>query len=445
MVLDILFTLLLVLLNGFFVAAEFSMVKVRSSQVELLVANGNPTARFAKHILDHLDAYLSATQLGITLASLGLGWIGESVVSEIILAIMGYGEVTASSSALHTDAAAQAHAIAIPISFALITVLHIVFGELAPKSLAIRFPTKTTLALAIPMRAVYIVFRPFIWLLNGFANAVLRGIGIKPVGHAESHSEEELRLLMSQSAQQGTIQSEKHELIENVFSFEDRKVRKIMVPRNKVVAVDVERSWDEMADHLVENGFSRIPVYQDNIDHIVGILYAKDLFRVMRTEVKPAIAEILRPMVFVPEGKRIGDLLREFQVSKTMMAIVVDEYGATSGIVTLEDILEELVGEIDDEYDQPDEDFIPEADGTWIVPGDTPISEINDDLPIPLPESNEYDSVAGLVIEIAGRIPDDGESFQLSAYEITCLATTDTTVTSIRLRLIDISDDEDAQ
>ena len=274
MIINILLTIFLVLLNGFFVAAEFAIVKVRSSQIELRSQAGSQLAKVALNMITHLDAYLSATQLGITLASLGLGWIGESVVSEIIIHIM-------QAAGFQADAD-LAHKIALPIAFAVITILHIVFGELAPKSLAIQRSESTTLAIAIPLQFFYYIFKPAIWFLNGFSNLLLRGIGITPVHGSEVHSSEELRLIFEQSKESGAIQDSQHELFVNVFSFNDRMVKQIMVPRTKLAALDIESSEDKILDMVFTEGYSRIPVYRESIDNIVGVLYVKDLLIVIR-------------------------------------------------------------------------------------------------------------------------------------------------------------------
>lgn len=341
MVLDILLTIFLVLLNGFFVAAEFAIVKVRSSQIELRAQSGNTMAKLAQNMLTHLDAYLSATQLGITLASLGLGWIGESVVARMVINVMeAFG---------FRGGEALAHTIALPVSFAIITVLHIVFGELAPKSLAIQRSESTALAVAYPLRFFYVLFKPFIWLLNGLANLVLRGLGIQPMHGAEVHTAEELRLLFEQSVEGGAIQDSHHELIENVFHFNERMVKQILVPRTKMVAIDVNIPEEELMEIIFNEGYSRLPVYTGNVDNIVGILYVKDILSIMRLGQPIVIDDLMRPAYFVPETKKINLLLKQFQRRHLHMAIATDEFGGVSGIVTIEDIIEELVGEIQDE------------------------------------------------------------------------------------------------
>src|SRR6478609_3492891 len=352
MTFDIFLTIFLVLLNGFFVAAEFAIVKVRSSQIAL--EKGNMSRDAAKKIINNLDGFLAATQLGITLASLGLGWVGEDVVSKLVLNFIhsiGF-EITE----------ATAHAIAIPVAFGVLTVLHIVFGELAPKTIAIRYPTATTLTLSVPLRIFHFVFRPFIWFLNGFANTILKIFGIKPMNETEIHSEEELKLIIAESEEGGAIEQSERELIQNVFDFDDRIVRQVMVPRIKISAIKSEVTVREAMDIVLKEGYSRYPLYEVSLDEIVGVVFAKDIIRAYVQNNDKGLKDIMRPVHFVTETKPIDSLLREFQKRKTQMAVVVSEFGGTIGLVTLEDILEELVGEIQDEHDHETSIVQPLAD-----------------------------------------------------------------------------------
>lgn len=435
MVLDILLTIFLVLLNGFFVAAEFAIVKVRSSQIELRAQAGNAVAKLAQHMLTHLDAYLSATQLGITLASLGLGWIGESVVSQIVINIMeAFG---------FKGGDALAHTIALPISFAIITVLHIVFGELAPKSLAIQRSESTTLAVAYPLRFFYILFRPFIWLLNGLANLVLRGFGIQAMHGSEVHTAEELRLLFEQSAEGGAIQDSHHELIENVFLFNERMVKQILVPRTKMVAIDVSISEQELLELIFSEGYSRLPVYNGNIDNIVGILYVKDILSIIRLGQPVVIEELMRPAYFVPETKKINRLLKQFQRRHLHMAIATDEFGGVSGIVTIEDIIEELVGEIQDEYDEEAPLVERVSDFEYKVNGSAAVSDANDYLPYALPEGEDYETVGGLMNVIYGQIPENlNETASFNEYDVRVLEKSDRRVEWVLLTVRDEAREE---
>ncbi|MEM9982827.1 MAG: hemolysin family protein [Bacteroidota bacterium] len=340
-VFNILFTIFLVFLNGFFVAAEFAIVKVRASQVETKSLTGNKVAKNALRVINNLDAYLSATQLGITLASLALGWVGEPFVAELVrkaVTAMGF----------HFPEA-TIEGIAFGVAFTFITVMHIVFGELAPKSIAIRYPEKTTMVLSAPLRAFYLVFKPFIWVLNGFANFILKVIGIPLVHEQDTHTEEEIRLLLEESKKSGNIKSTEHELLENVFKFDDRTAEQIMIPRTKMITVEINTSVDDVVKSILDEGYSRMPVYKDSVDNIVGILHTKDVLKaILKDKANAKIEDLMREPYFVLEKKSINLILRELQREHAQMAIVLDEFGGTSGILTMEDIVEELVVYIQD-------------------------------------------------------------------------------------------------
>lgn len=409
MAFDIFLTIFLVLLNGFFVAAEFAIVKVRVSQLQVRTSNSF-SARIAAGIVGNLDAYLAATQLGITLASLGLGWIGEDVVTRLILGLMDLMGVVPDEK--------LAHQIALPIAFATITVLHIIFGELAPKSLAIRFPTPTTLFVSSPLRVFYFVFKPFIWMLNGLANFILKLVGIQPVPHAEIHSEEELKLIIAESAEGGAIHSSERELIQNVFDFDDRQVWHILKPRTQLVAIDISTPLQQAMELAVQEGYSRYPVYENSIDNIVGVVITKDLMLLNLRDPKKTLRDIARPPLFVHSNRKIMQLLRTFQKEHTQLAIVINEFGGTVGVVTLEDILEELVGEIQDEYDaeQPIVEKI--GDNTYRILAQNPIEEINEHLPEPLPPNDDYLTLSGLLLQVNDNIPKVGQVLRVNDYEI---------------------------
>lgn len=401
-------TIFLVLLNGFFVAAEFAIVKVRASQLEVLTDINRSLANVAKTIVGKLDSYLAATQLGITLASLGLGWVGESVMESIIMASLG-----------SWISPATAHAISLPLGFAIITVLHIVFGELAPKSLAIRFPTKTTLYVSWPLRIFYFVFRPVIWLMNGLANAILRMFGIKPIHGSEIHTEEELKMIITESSEGGAIEDSERDLIQNVFDFDDRRVFNIQTLRKNISAIEIDSTVKQALDYAISEGYTRFPVYEDTIDNIKGVVYTKDLVkRLLVDEGDMKIAPILRKATFITETTKIKNLLKEFQRKHLHMAVVTNEIGELTGIVTMEDILEELVGEIQDEYDN-EKPIVEKVDeGTFIVDAHHSLSDINKYIPYRLEEGEHYDTLAGLIAELyEGREQKEGEVLQIGSYK----------------------------
>jgi len=430
-ILGTLITIALVLANAFFVAAEFGIVKVRGSQIEVKAQSGSRTARMAQNVLNHLDSYLSVCQLGITLASLGLGWVGEPVVGSMVIALMGlFG--------LDTSIAANqelAHRIALPVAFVLITFLHIVFGELIPKSFAIRRAESTTLGVAFPLRFFYLIFKPAILVLNGLANAMLKAIGIEPASeHEEAHSGEELRLLLEQGKEGGMIEQEEHELIENVFDFHETVVKQVMIPRTSIAALEVDASREDLVKFVVEEGYTRMPVYSGSIDNIIGVVYSKDLITLFEHNSLIILQDLLRPAHFVPETKQIHDLLREFQRMKIQMAIVVDEHGGTAGLVTMEDILEELVGEIQDEYDEESIDIERVSDGAWVVNAALAIDDVNDRIEgFVLPEGEDYTTIAGLVTKWFGRIPVDNDALERDGVRMTVLKTVKRQVVQVKL------------
>lgn len=413
MLTDILFTIFLVALNGFFVAAEFAIVKVRSSQIDLRQKEGHPMAGLSKHIIANLDAYLSATQLGITIASLGLGWIGEDVVAELILKLVHALNLTLSEEA--------AHNIALPAAFVLITILHIVFGELAPKSFAIQRPESTTLWLAAPLNVFYWLFRPFIWVLNGFSNFILRMIGITPLKGAEVHSPEELRVMVEQGKRSGVLEARKYEIIRNAFDFAERSARQAMVPRTHVFGISRSAPLAESIEKILENGYSRIPVYENTIDQIVGIVFIKDILLKLRSGKEFTIDQIMRPAHYIASNKKLIDIMRDFQKQHIHFGIVVDEFGGTEGVITMEDILEELVGEIQDEYDTEIPPIVQLSDRKFRAQGSVALTALNEKLQRPLPENEVYVTLAGMLIDIAGRIPNVGESINYDDYTFTVL------------------------
>lgn len=426
MALQIFITFLLVFMNGFFVAAEFAIVKVRASQLELQAQKGNRFAILGKHIITHLDGYLAATQLGITLASLGLGWIGEPVVSKVILGIVHILGLEITEE--------LAHQIALPVAFAIITVLHIVFGELAPKSIAIQRAERTTLAIAYPLQFFYVVFKPFIWMLNGIANVILKSFGISSVHGAEVHSSDELKFLVQQGKETGMIEEANYDIIKNAFDFSQRTVKQVLIPRINVIAIDIREFDNAMLDKVIDEGYSRIPCYEYSFDNVVGVVHLKDLLVKMRKSEKIIIQDIMRPVIHIPEGKRIGALLKEFQKKHQQIAIVVDEHGGTKGIITMEDLLEELVGEIQDEHDNE----IPVVENiknrSYIVYASASINDINNLLPHPIARGETYETLAGKLIEEFSRIPNTNDKTIFDGYECTVLKKVKTSVTLVQLR-----------
>lgn len=428
MALDLFWTLFLVAANGFFVAAEFAIVKVRSSQIELQAKTGSRVAHMAKHITSHLDGYLAATQLGITLSSLGLGWVGEAVMTELVGTIFGWFNVDLTGAVMRN--------VGLVLAFSIITVLHIVFGELAPKSLAIQRPVGTTMGIALPLRFFYVIFKPIIWVLNGFANSLLRLVGLRVNPGEGHHSSEELQYLLDQGKESGVLNLAEHELIKNVFDFNERIVKNIMVPRTKISAVEIDCPVDELIEKVTHEGYSRIPIYDDNIDQIIGIIHTKDLLPILAHGKELVLKPIIRKPYFIPETKKINDLMTEFQQRRIQIAIVLDEFGGTAGMVTLEDIVEELVGEIQDEYDEETPVVEQLSEMEYMVDASANIHDINEFLPVELEESADYDTLAGLVSDLFDKIPEVGESKTHKGYKFIVMKKTQQNIEFVKLEVM---------
>ncbi|MBI4545516.1 MAG: HlyC/CorC family transporter [Gemmatimonadetes bacterium] len=391
---------LLVLANAFFVAAEFGLVGARRTRMDALQRAGNRRARLANEAIRHLDLYISGTQLGITLASLGLGWVGESTLAAVM-------QQAFSGLADPWNAIAR-HSVAATVAFIFITFLHIVLGELAPKSLALLFPESVSLWTAGPLIAFSRVFSPFIALLNGAANLLLRALGLRaPTELERVHRPEEIEMLLTQSYQHGLLREEPVEMIRGVFDLSETTAAEVMTPRTEMVAVPAGATVEEAADIVLDAGHSRVPVYEGSLDRIVGVVRARDVWRAQR-EGQESLAELVRPVPFVPDSKPIEGLLREMQEAQVHMAVVVDEFGGTAGIVTLEDLVEEIVGEIRDEHEEVSPEIEETAAGDILLDGTVAVSDLNARYGLNLPEE-DYTTVAGYVMGILGRIARAGD------------------------------------
>lgn len=406
-VFKILLALFLVFLNGFFVAAEFSFVKVRPTRLAQLVAEGNRIAGIAQQCVNNIDAYLSVCQLGITVSSLGLGWLGEPVVAKLLEPLL-YSFGAGSPAAVHS--------ISFIVAFLLVTFLHVVFGELVPKSLAIQRAEQVTLWLAPPMRLFYYLFYPGIVVFNGTANGILRALGVRPASeHEESHSEEELQMLVSASYEGGRLDKSEWRLLQNVFQFEKRVVREIMVPRPEVVFLDKRNSLEENMGIARRSGHTRFPLCEDDSDHVVGLVHIKDIFRL---DTGASIDDVKRNIMLVPEGMSLDWLLREFQKNHQHMALVVDEYGGTAGIVTLENVLEELVGQIQDEFDEESSQVTSEKEGSYLVDSRMLLDDAAEMFDLPVNGQQEYDTLGGFVFGKLGKRPRVGDVVELPEYRL---------------------------
>jgi CBS domain containing-hemolysin-like protein len=393
--------LVLVVLNGFFVAAEFALVRIRPTQLEPYVAEGVRRARLARHMTRHLDAYLSATQLGITLASLALGWVGEPAFSWLVRPLI---------APLAADNPDLVHSISLGLSFLVITILHIVLGELAPKSIAIRKTEGTALLISFPLFFFFKLTYPAIWLLNHTANRLLKLIGIPPAGEGELvHDEEELRLLLS-SSKDSQIPLQKRELLDNIFELSHRIARQIMLPRQDVVYLSTERPLAENLRTARRSGHTRFPLCDGDLDHVIGLLHIKDIFH--RERPLTALTEVAREIAFVPETLELDRLLKRMRTERFHLAAVIDEYGGVSGIVTLEDVIEEIVGSIQDEFDVERPELVEKGDGVWVVSGGMLVEDLEEALEIEISERDD-DTIGGVVFSELGRNPAVGDQVEL--------------------------------
>jgi CBS domain containing-hemolysin-like protein len=400
----------LVVLNGFFVACEFAVVKVRSSQLDGLADEGDVRATFAKHVRTHLDAYLSATQLGVTLASLALGWIGELFLVQMLQPFFALFNI-------HSHAVVSS--VSIALAFTAITFLHIVFGELAPKYIAIANPLSVSLSLVRPLGGFYVVFKPAIWFLNKSANFVLQKLlRLKPVPKTElAHSEEELRLILDQSERSEEVSPVGRSLLLNALDLRQRVVRDTMTPRGEIVFLDVEDGFDTNVKKAIDSRHTRFPLVRGHLDNTLGLIHIKELVPMMR-DPNPDLMRIKRELMPVPEMMSLEKLLTLFLSKHAHLAMVVDEFGGTVGMVTLENVLEELVGDIQDEFDADKEEFRRINENEFTVDGALGLYELNDLTGLEL-ESADVSTVGGYITHLLGHLPKQGEQVRIGDYLVT--------------------------
>ena len=404
----------LVVINGFFVATEFALVSVRRSRIESLVAEGNLRARNVWNALQDLDGFIAATQLGITIASIGLGWVGEPAVARILDPFF--------ETVLPTNLAeASAHTISFIIAFTVITFLHVVFGELAPKSFALQHPESTAFVVASPVRFFLGIFRPIIFSMNWVGQSFLRLVGVQPVlSHNLIYTEEELRLIVAASTESGELFETEEEIIRRAFVFHDFAADDIMVPRTELVAIASDLPLERIAEVIREHKFARYPVYGRDLDEILGVLYVKDLIDVVFAAdgaSPPDIRSLIRPVMTVPGSIAIDSLLDEMKKHRTHVVIAVDEYGGTAGMVTLDDIMERVVGDVPDEFELTSEEIHIESDGSWRINGLTHLSDIRNHFGLDL-YADDSSTIGGFVFSALGHRPEIGDRVELPPYAI---------------------------
>ncbi|MFW5922724.1 MAG: hemolysin family protein [Halodesulfurarchaeum sp.] len=423
---QLLVALFLVLLNGFFVASEFAFVRVRSTSVEQLAAEGRRGSSALQGVMEKLDDYLAVTQLGITIASLGLGWVGEPAVASLIEPVAG--------AYLPPN---LVHLVAFAIGFGIITFLHVVFGELAPKTLAIAQAERLSLYVAPPMRLFYLLFYPGIVVFNGTANAFTALLGVPPASETDETLEErEIRRVLSRSGKEGHVDMAEVEMIERVFDLDDTVVREIMVPRPDVVTVARDATLEEFRETVLEAGHTRYPVVGQKEDQIVGFLDVKDVLRVtgMDEAADSSAGDLARDMLAVPESTPLNDLLLQFRSERQQVAAVIDEWGAFEGLVTVEDAVEAIVGDIRDDFDrnEPDPSIRKREVGGYEIDGSVPLGDVNKTLGVDF-ESESYETIGGVVLDALGQAPELGDTVQLEGYVFEVTAVDGNRIESIRV------------
>ncbi|CAN5550680.1 hemolysin family protein [soil metagenome] len=392
-------------------AAEFSLVKIRATQVEKLVKEERTASGLVKNATDKLDSYLAVCQLGITISSLGLGWIGEPAVARVIeplFELFGVPE-------------GLLHPVALVVSFSIISFFHVVFGELAPKTVAIQSPESTSLFVAPFMRFFYYLLLPFTVVFNGTANLFTRALGYAPASETdETHSEEEIRSLLQQSQQSGVVETDEAKMIGGVFELDDKPAREIMVPRPDVVSLPADANLEHLVSVAASGNYTRYPIFEeDSPDRIIGAVHVKDLLRMVSEKggIQSEITarDMMREVLVVPENRLIDDILEDFQKQEIQMAVVIDEWGSFEGLFTIEDIIEEIVGEIRDEFDEEEASVEQLDDGGYVVDGRLPIQVVNNTLGSDF-ESEDFETIGGLVLGILGRPPDVGDEVRANGH-----------------------------
>ena len=416
--------LALVLMNGFFVAAEFALVGARRSKLQEMVDGGDRLSKLAIKAIDNLDRYISATQLGITIASLALGWVGEPVVAALIDGLLGLFGVQPSPGATHTAAG-------IAVGFAVITFLHVVFGELAPKTVALVMPERLSGWVAMPLMFFARLMTPFIALLNGTANAFLRLFGIQPMSESRHvHSPEELRMLVMQARAHGTLDESDSAMLAGVFDFHEKKVQDVMRPRTEMAALSIDDTEAEVRETLSRERYSRYPVYQESLDDVVGVFLAKDLW-LHDPRMPFSLRQFVRDPLYVPATRSAVRVLDDLRKTRAHMAVVLDEYGGTAGIVTMEDLIEEVIGDIADEYDMVSRESV-EVNGVLELAGNLSLIDVRTDHRVSIPEG-DWTTLGGYVFARLGRIPRVGDRVTYPGGDLEVIAMDGRRVAGVRI------------
>ncbi len=428
--------LVLVGINAYFVAAEFALVAVRRTRIEQRARGGDRAARRVLECMDHPEDFISAAQLGITIASIGIGYIAERTIATLLIPFLQWANVTLGPFPLIGTATITGHLLATIITFLLVTYLHVVLGEQVPKMIAIQRPEPVALWTVGPTQLFGRVLRPFIRFMSVSASSITRMLGVPAAGvHAMPHTPEEIRLLVEQSQEEGQIEAEQEQMIAGVFDFPEIMAREVMTPRRDIKALESDATLDLVMNVLIEEGHSRMPVYEGDLDQIVGVLLAKDLLPYL-VESKGEgfnLREVMREPYFVPDTKPLGELMAEMRSENVHLVIVIDEFGGTEGIVTMEDLLEEIVGDIYDEYDEPESEFEVTAEGEILVDGGVSIDEVNERFEMELP-TQDFDTIGGFIFGALGRLPVQGDKVTVEGSgELIVVDTEDRRVTRVKV------------
>ncbi|MGN0193354.1 MAG: hemolysin family protein [Candidatus Gastranaerophilaceae bacterium] len=414
--------------NGFFVASEFAFVSVRETKMQQFCKEGNKTAGIVCKEITHLDEYIAAIQLGITIASIGLGWVGEATLASVIEPLFAWLPFVEKTVATHSVATA--------VAFALITFMHVVIGELMPKSIALQYPEQTALLVARPMRFMAKIFKPFVILLNGFGNSLLKLFNIHSAKSVHNvHSAEEINMIIDASYNEGILNETEKDMLQNIFKFSDLTAKQIMIPRPDAVAIPADISLEELKKLILNTQYTRYPVYSEDLDHIIGLLHVKDLYAWDGNPADFKLSNLLREVKFYPETVTLDKLVVEFKKNKIQMAVIVDEFGGTSGIVTLEDVLEEIVGEVQDEFDTDEEENLIEKidENTYLANGMVRLDEFAEYFDVTLPEEEDVETIAGIVVKKLERIAAVNDEADFGDFKLIVEEIDGTRITKIKI------------
>lgn len=425
----------LLFVNGFFVAAEFALVKVRKTRLEQLCNEGNSAAKRALKLVNNTNKMLAAAQLGVTIASIALGWVAEATIVQLILPIINWLPIM--------NTTVTAHVIAVPISFIIVTYFHVLLGEQLPKCLALTHPDKMALWVSSPMNLFITIFKPFVWLLMISSDKLLCAVHVSQDDTSLVHSTEELDMLVDASYNEGVLNETEAEMLHNMFKFSDLMAKQVMIPRTDMICIPQDISYDELTAFALDNQYTRYPVYEENIDKILGFIHVKDLYSLSLTKEAYSIEKLIRPIMLVPETMTMDNLIIEFKKNHCQIAVVIDEFGGTAGLISLEDVLEEIIGDVQDEFDEEEEADIKEiAEDKFVANAMVRIDEFVKffDLNEALFEEDDVETIAGLVVKLLGRIAEVNDSVTFNGFTFDVLEMDGARVTKLQITKLPVQE-----